>query len=151
MDTPDAVTMSDAERDEFLGDGGVGVLSFATDADESGAPHSVPVSYGYDGVENAFYFRLAVGADSEKPPLPDRPVTFVTYDDVDDVWHSVVAAGRLVPTDDDAVATAALEGLSRVGIPLVDAFGRPTAEVQFEFYRLDPDSLTGRREASVEV
>ncbi|MFC7138148.1 pyridoxamine 5'-phosphate oxidase family protein [Halobaculum litoreum] len=109
------------------------------------------MSYGYDDVANAFYFRLAVDSDSEKPPLPDRPVTFVTYDEVDDAWHSVVASGRLVATDDSEVATDALEGLSRVGIPLVDVFGRPTADVQFEFYRLDPDSLTGRREASVEV
>ena len=151
MDTADAVTMDDAERDAFLGDGGVGVLSFATDEDEAGAPHAVPVSYGYDDVESAFYFRLAVGRDSEKPPLADRPVTFVTYDEVDGVWHSVVASGRLVATDDDEIGTDALAGLSRVDIPLVDAYGRPTTEVQFEFYRLDPDSLTGRRSSSPEV
>jgi nitroimidazol reductase NimA-like FMN-containing flavoprotein (pyridoxamine 5'-phosphate oxidase superfamily) len=142
--------MDDAERDEFLGTGGVGVLSLRSDdADE--APHSVPVSYGYDERENTFYFRLAVDGDSEKPPLADRAVTFVTYDTVDDRWHSVVASGRLTETTDESISTESLAGLDRVGIPLVDIFGRTTADVQFEFYRLVPNSLTGRKESSPEV
>ncbi|QZX99191.1 pyridoxamine 5'-phosphate oxidase family protein [Halobaculum rubrum] len=151
MSAPEAVTMDDAERDEFLGTGGVGVMSLASENGADEPPHSVPVSYGYDGREETFYFRLAVGADSEKPPLTDRPVTFVTHDTVDDRWHSVVASGRLESTSDSDVATESLAGLDRVGIPLVDIFGRSTADVQFEFYRLDPDSLTGRKESTPEV
>ncbi|GAA0203286.1 pyridoxamine 5'-phosphate oxidase family protein [Halobaculum roseum] len=151
MSAPDAVTMDDDERDEFLGTGGVGVLSLAPDDGADEPPHSVPVSYGYDGRKETFYFRLAVGSDSEKPPLADRAVTFVTYDTVDDRWHSVVASGRLEGTTDDEISTESLAGLDRVGIPLVDAFGRPTADVQFEFHRLVPDSLTGRKESSPEV
>lgn len=34
------------ERDEFLGRGGVGVISLSTPGDDS--PHTIPVSYGYD-------------------------------------------------------------------------------------------------------
>ena len=151
MSAPDPVTMDDAERDEFLGVGGVGVLSLSHENGEYEPPHSVPVSYGYDEHEETFYFRLSVGADSEKPPLTDRAVTFVTYDTVDDQWHSVVASGRLERTTDSDISTESLAGLDRVGIPLVDIFGRPTADVQFEFYRLVPDSLTGRRELSPEV
>lgn len=151
MSAPDAVVMDEAERDEFLGSGGVGTLSFATDEDDAGPPHSVPVSYGYDEQEAVFYFRLAVGSDSEKPPLGGRPVTFVTYDTVDGDWQSVVAAGELEATTDAGIATETLDGLSRVGIPLVDVFGQPTADVQFEFYRLAPTTLTGRKESSPEV
>lgn len=150
MSAPDAIQMDSGERDEFLGDGGVGVLSFESEGSESGPPHSIPVSYGYDATEETFYFRLAVGGDSEKPPLADRAVTFVTYDDSEEGWKSVVAAGRLERTTDDAIAKASLAGLQRVEIPLFDVFGRSTAEVQFEFHRLDPERLTGRQESSVE-
>ncbi|MXR40574.1 pyridoxamine 5'-phosphate oxidase family protein [Halobaculum sp. WSA2] len=151
MGAPDTVTMADDERDVFLGTGGVGVMSLASESGADEPPHSVPVSYGYDGREETFYFRLAVGADSGKPPLTDRAVTFVTYDTVDGMWHSVVASGRLESTTDADISTESLAGLDRVGIPLVDAFGRPTADVQFEFYRLVPDSLTGRKESSPEL
>lgn len=151
MSAPDAVVMDEAERDEFLGDGGVGVLSFGTDTGEAGPPHSIPVSYGYDDQEAVFYFRLAVGSESDKPPLEHRAVTFVTYDTVDGDWRSVVASGELEETTDDGIATETLEGLSRVGIPLMDVFGQPTADVQFEFYRLAPAELTGRKESSPEV
>ncbi|SHG94728.1 pyridoxamine 5'-phosphate oxidase family protein [Halobaculum gomorrense] len=152
MSAPDAVTMDDAERDEFLGSGGVGVLSLGSgDGGTDDPPHSVPVSYGYDERETTFYFRLAVGGDSRKPPLDDRAVTFVSYDTVDGRWHSVVASGSLERTTDDDISTETLAGLDRVGIPLVDIFGRPTADVQFKFYRLVPDSLTGRKESSPDV
>ena len=145
MADTDAVTMDDDERDEFLGDGGTGVVSLSTTAED--APHSLPVSYGYDAEEDTFYFRLAVGADSEKGDLHDRPVSFVTYRSVEGTWRSVVASGRLEATTDDAIATETLDGLDRVRIPLVDIFGKPSREVEFEFYRLVPDELTGRKES----
>lgn len=143
MTDSDAVAMDDDERDAFLGSGGTGVLSFSTDGE---APHSVPVSYGYDATDAAFYFRLAVGPDREKTSFLDRPVSFVTYGDEDD-WKSVVATGRLEETDDDAIATETLAGLDRVEIPLVDIFGDRPADTAFGFYRLAPDSLTARRES----
>lgn len=141
--------MEDDERDEFLARGGVGVLSLATD--DGDAPHSVPVSYGYDPVETAFYFRLAAESGSRKDDASDRPVSFVTYGSVDDAWRSVVASGRLEPTTDDAIATDALAGFERVRIPFVDIFGRPPREVQFDFYRLVPESITGRKESPTTV
>lgn len=146
MSTPDAVIMNDDERDSFLGDGGTGVLSLASDDEEP--PHAVPVSYGYDAAEGTFYFRLSAGADSDKGELAGRAVTFVAYGQRDDVWHSVVASGRLEATDDADIGTDGLAGLERVHIPLVDVFGRPPGEVAFEFHRLVPSSLTGRRESS---
>ncbi|TKX57387.1 pyridoxamine 5'-phosphate oxidase family protein [Halorubrum sp. SS7] len=149
MTDADAVRMTDDERDEFLGRSGTGVLSLSTDGD--GPPHSVPVSYGYDPVEETFYFRLAVGADSGKANAADRGVTFVAYGRDDGRWKSVVASGRLVSTSDDASAIESLAGLERTAeIPIVDVFGEPTSEVTFEYYRLDPERLTGRAERAME-
>jgi nitroimidazol reductase NimA-like FMN-containing flavoprotein (pyridoxamine 5'-phosphate oxidase superfamily) len=133
------------ERDSFLGTGGTGVISFPNSDD--GPPHSVPVSYGYDQSEGVFYFRLAVGSDSDKRDAAGSSVTFVVYGQQEETWRSVVARGRLEETSEASVATESLEGLQRVHIPLVDIFGRPTKDVPFEFYRLAPDEVTARKES----
>mgnify|MGYP005855058849 CR=1 FL=1 len=149
MTSPDAVRMADDERDEFLGRSGTGVISLSTADDDP--PHSVPVSYGYDPVEGVFYFRLAVGDETEKRDPTERGTTFVTYGERDGRWNSVVASGRLVSTTDESLSTEALSGLERTGrIPIVDVFGEPTDRVEFEFYRLDPDRVTGRVERSMD-
>jgi len=139
-----AVHLDAEERDDFLGDGGTGVVSFA---DGDGPPHSVPVSYGYDADTESFFFRLAYHADTEKPDPENAAVSFVVYRETDDGWRSVVAKGDLESTDEEAVSTSALEALGRVDIPLVDVFERAPVETDFEFFRLQPDELTGRKEA----
>jgi nitroimidazol reductase NimA-like FMN-containing flavoprotein (pyridoxamine 5'-phosphate oxidase superfamily) len=139
----DSVTMAADERDQFLGPGGTGVLSYARG---SQTPYAVPVSYGYDADTETFYFRLATGPESEKQDLPGRKVTFVTHRETDR-WRSVVAAGKLERTTEENIALKTLEGLRRVHIPLVDIFGRPPSEVDFEFFRLVPDELDARVES----
>ncbi len=149
MDTNDAETMTDDERDAFLGRSGTGVLSFSTPDDDP--PHSIPVSYGYDPVEGILYFRLAAG-DREKAALLDRGVTFVVHGERDGRWRSVVAGGRLVSTTHESVAAETIEGLERTGrIPIVDVFGEPTGQVEFGFYRLESDRITTRIERSAEL
>lgn len=140
------VEMTDDERDEFLATGGVGVLSFAAGVDQP--PYSLPVSYGYDAADEEFYFRLAVDGEAGKAPHLDanRPTSFVTFDDTSEPWRSVVATGVLDPVDEDDVDPDVTESLRRVHIPLVDIFGRPTSEVSFRFFRMQPDEVTGRRE-----
>lgn len=149
MSDTESIAMDADERDAFLGTGGTGVVSFGSSGDDP--PHSVPVSYGYDGSETAFYFRLAVGPDSDKGDVAGRRVTFVVYGQRDGEWRSVVAKGRLEETTEASVATESLEGLQRVHIPLVDIFGRPVKDVEFEFHRLVPDELTSRKESGTEV
>lgn len=134
------------ERDAFLGRGGTGVISFATD--EETPPHSVPISYGYDAETTTFYFRLAVGKGHTKAALVDRPVTFVVYGEADSGWESVVAAGRLEATDTEGIEAETLDGLDRVHIPIVDIFDASVRTVSFEFVRLVPDKLTGRKESA---
>jgi len=142
MSEDSPVEMTPEEVDTFLGTGGTGVLSLSGEDD---APHSVPVSYGYDANERTFYFRLAVGPDSEKGEVTDRPVTFVTYRE-EDGWESVVARGRLESIEEVDAPNEALAGLGRVEIPLVDAFDSAVRHVDFAFVCLDPDDTTGRRE-----
>lgn len=148
MSADSPVEMDASERDEFLGSGGTGVIALSSTADEP--PHSVPVSYGYDATETTFYFRLAAGADGSKGALANRPVSFVTTGE-NGGWRSVVARGRLEDVEDAGIATDTLEGLERVDIPLVDVFHRPLREIEFEFYRLDPDELTGRVESKTDL
>lgn len=145
MSDTEPIEMDADERDEFLGAGGTGVMSFSTTADTP--PHSIPVSYGYDATETTFYFRLAVGPDSGKGDPAERAVTFVAYGEADDTWRSVVASGRLEETTEKSIANETLKGFEQVQIPLVDIFGRPPGEVPFRFYRLVPDEITSRKES----
>ncbi|MFC7027673.1 pyridoxamine 5'-phosphate oxidase family protein [Halomicroarcula sp. GCM10025324] len=139
------------ERDEFLGVGGTGVVSFATDGAES--PHSVPISYGYDPEKTAFYFRMATGLDSQKGDVVGKRVTFVTYGRPEDAdrWVSVIAKGRLESVDTEGISTDTLEGLERVDIPIVDVFDMPVQDISFEFLRLVPDELTARKELRADI
>ena len=142
------VELDREEREAFLGSGGTGVLAFSTEGADP--PHSIPVSYGFDATDETFYFRLAVGPDREKVQYLDRGVSFVVHRRADDHWQSVVARGRLEDVDDEAIGTEALAGLGRSHIPMFDVFGRPTREVSFEFFRLVPTDLTGRRESAIQ-
>jgi hypothetical protein len=146
MRSSEPTELGSAEREEFLGTGGTGVISLSTAAEE--APHSIPVSYGYDPAETTFYFRLAVGSESGKEGTLDRPVSFVVHGSIDGAMASVVANGRSEGTTDNGIASETLDGMQRVRIPLFDIFGKPSGEVDFEFYRLVPEELTGRRESS---
>ncbi len=146
--SPKPKQLSESERDAFLGRKETGVLSLATPADES--PHSVPVSFGFDTVGTAFFFRIADLPPEEKGELEDRPVTFVTYGDDAEIggYVSVVAEGSLERTTKEEIASDALAGLERVTIPFVDIFGDRPAEIEFSFYRLVPETLTGRKETT---
>lgn len=149
MTEDNSIEMDEQARDTLLDVGGTGVISLSTAEPES--PHSIPVSYGYDSETETFYFRLAAESDTTKGPMTDRPVTFVTYTEEDGRWQSVVAQGQLEPTGDEDIATETLEGLERVEIPYVDIFGKPISEVTFRFYRLVPETLTGRKEQPTSI
>ena len=138
------VQLSDEERDSFLGTGGTGVLSFATDPDEP--PVSIPVSYGYFADAMSIYFRLSIPEGSRKRDLVDNPVSFVVHQETEAGWRSVVASGRLEAVTEAPYDSAALQGMWAVDIPTVDVFDRPPSEIPFETYRLVPDTVSGRKE-----
>lgn len=138
------VQMTDEELNDFLGIGGTGVISFST-ADED-PPFSLPVSYGYYGETGDFYFRLAVPPSSEKADWVDRPMSFVTYEETDEGYRSVVATGRLEEVADLPYDSAAVQQMWGVKIPLVDIFEQPPSEVEFYQFRLVPNRVSGRKE-----
>ncbi|WP_458188213.1 pyridoxamine 5'-phosphate oxidase family protein [Haladaptatus sp. NG-WS-4] len=145
MGDVNTVRMSDDERDEFLGRGGTGVISFSSEPDES--PYSLPVSYGFDPDTGEFYFRLALGPDSGKMDVVGRPVSFVTYDQTESGWRSVVVTGELADVSEADVDSDVTQGMRHVEIPLVEVFDRSPREVSFSFFHLDPDDVTSRKEA----
>ena len=136
--------LSEEELDEFLGDGGTGVLSFSAGHDEP--PFSLPVSYGYLGDTGHFHYRLAVPEDSSKERYLDRPVSFVVHDRTDDGWRSVVATGELDDLTELPYEADALQERWGVDIPLVDIFEEPPDDVTFRAFRLDAERVTGRKE-----
>jgi nitroimidazol reductase NimA-like FMN-containing flavoprotein (pyridoxamine 5'-phosphate oxidase superfamily) len=149
MEGDDAVTLTADERDAFLGNGGTGVVALATDAGDP--PNAVPVSYGYDAESGQFFFRLAFTPEGERAEVlaDQHPASFVTYDEGEgDRWRSVVANGTLEAIPEDA-DTEVLDALDRVHIPHVSIFERDERRLSFRFYRLRPESVTGRREDPV--
>lgn len=138
------VRLTDEERDEFLGQGGTGVLTFSTEIDDS--PVSFPVSYGYDGGQPAFYFRLSFPPDSRKEDVVDRPSSFVSHARTDAGWRSVVATGTLEQVSEFSHDSMAVQGMWAIDIPTIDIFEDPPEEVTFRFFRLLPETLTGRKE-----
>ncbi|WP_126664336.1 pyridoxamine 5'-phosphate oxidase family protein [Haloterrigena salifodinae] len=136
--------LSEDEMNEFLGRGGTGVISFSTDLDDP--PVSIPVSYGYNAEEKRFYYRLSFPPDSRKEELVDRPVSFVTHRQTDGGWQSVVVTGRLSDISDVPYESAEIQGMWAIQIPLVDVFERPPRETAFQYFYLDPETMTGRKE-----
>lgn len=138
------VQTTEEEVNEFLGNGGTGVISFSTNPDEP--PFTIPVSYGYDADSASFYYRLSFLPESEKEDVIDRPVAFVTYNETDDRYRSVVATGHLEEVDDMPCDSIAVQRMWGIQIPMVDIFERPPEDITFRHFRLVPDTLTGRKE-----
>jgi nitroimidazol reductase NimA-like FMN-containing flavoprotein (pyridoxamine 5'-phosphate oxidase superfamily) len=141
-----SVVMDDDELTAFLAGGGTGVLSFSTAADES--PYSLPVSYGYSEPDGPFFFRLAFPTDGGKAEFVDGPVTFVTHRETDGGWQTAVATGTPEEGAEAEYDTDALQEMWSVEIPLVEIFERPTTEVTFRYFRLDPEQISGRKETT---
>lgn len=138
--------MAAAERDEFLGVGGTGVVSFARGSDE--APYSLPVSYGYDAEDEQFYLRLAFDPEGGKTGLvgEQTPVSFVVHRQRDSGWASVVATGHLSEVTEAALDSSVAAGLRRIEIPLVDVFDRHPREYEFRFFRLVTDEVQAKKQ-----
>lgn len=143
-----SVRMTDEERDEFLGRGGTGTISVDTPDDDP--PYSRPVSYGYDAATGNFYFRFAVGPeDTGKTDIVDggSVVSFVTHNQTDDGWRSVVATGRLEEITKSALDPAVADAMQRVTVPFVDVYDSHPLTLEFRFFRLAPDECSGKQEA----
>ncbi|WP_435157443.1 pyridoxamine 5'-phosphate oxidase family protein [Haladaptatus sp. DFWS20] len=138
------VQMTEEELSEFLGRGGTGIISFTTEATDP--PFTIPVSYGYDADSATFYYRLSFPPESGKEDFIDNPVAFVTYDQVDEKYRSVVATGHLEEVTDMPYNSAAIQRMWSIQIPMVDIFDQPPENISFRHFRLVPDTVAGRKE-----
>lgn len=132
------------EVDAFLGNGGTGTISFSTDAE--GPPFTFPVSYGYDDESGSFYFRLAFPPGTHKDDVVENSLSFVVHDRTDDGWRSVVATGELEELTDLPYESSAVQTMWAVSIPRVDIFDVPPDDIEFRYFRLVPEELSGRKE-----
>jgi len=135
--------MDDTEIDALLGTGGAGVIAFANN-DE---PYAVPISYGYDADAGAFYVRCAFATESTKREFVDDGVTasLVATDDTGG-WRSVVVRGPLTEVSEPAIESEITESIRKMNIPYVNIHQERATNLEFELYRLDPETLTGRKE-----
>lgn len=135
--------MSAGETDTFLGTHETGVLSLAR-TDE---PYAIPVSYGYDTSARQFYLRLVSTPESEKREFLDSDpnARFVVYGDEDDTYRSVVANGALVRVDPDELAVEDIQQYGAARRPLFEIWAERKGELDIELYRLDPETVTGRK------
>jgi len=133
--------MDEAEVTEFLEARGTGVLSLAMENDGYG----FPVSYAYDGDEDAVYFRLGFGADSQKRPFVDavERASLVVYDETDEGWKSAVVEGTLSELAPNALESSLAEDVRGFRIPYFAVFLQASNELDFSLYRLSADSVTG--------
>jgi nitroimidazol reductase NimA-like FMN-containing flavoprotein (pyridoxamine 5'-phosphate oxidase superfamily) len=137
------IEMTETEIAEFLTSQGHGVLSFGGET-----PYGIPLSFGYDVLENRCIFQLISGPDSRKQAslAETKAVNLVTYEwsDVDN-WRSVVLDGELSPIEaetPEAIDAAEIfaEHGSVVG---VEVFDRPLERMDAEWYELRIETMQG--------
>lgn len=133
--------MDAVEIDDYLADGGTGVLSLARGDD----PYSIPVSFGYDGDARAFYLRLGFAGESTKRPFLEASsqARLVVYDEGPEV-RSVVAAGDLRRVPKAELTPDVVAHLSEARLPAFGLWEEEKADLEFEIYRLNPETLSGR-------
>ncbi len=137
------VEMTDEEIDDFLGRHETGVLSLA----QTDEPYAIPVSYGYHEAEREFYMRLVSTPESEKREFLDSSpaARLVIYNEQDPIYRSVVASGTLVDIPPSELTADQIAQYGRAKRPLFEIWAQSKDELDIELYRLDPDSLEGRR------
>ncbi|CAI50452.1 FMN-binding domain protein [Natronomonas pharaonis DSM 2160] len=144
---PDSVSsgeMSNEEIDTFLSGEGYGTLAFGGDK-----PYAIPMSYGYDDSERVLYMHMGLFEGSEKASrIRDQtPASLVvTRYERPDKWRSVVVEGTVSKLSRDEVREReVVTAFAKSELASVDIFVPDLSEVDFEWYMLDPETLSGRR------
>lgn len=148
MDSEDitAASMSEVEVDAFLESEGHGVLALDGDS-----PYAVPMSYGYDADERLLFLQLSAYEGSEKQARLEHSGAVslvVSRYDRPDRWRSVVVEGSLVALPQAAASQQdALDAFANGALATVDVFDRDLFDLSFDWYVLEPSSISGRRSA----
>ena len=128
---------------EFFARQGHGVLSLAKD----NVGYGVPVSYGYDVVNERCIIQLVFEGESQKRPFVEtaEKVTLTAYTcDADEEWQSAIASGQLVSLSSDDVANWAA-AVFFTEAANVDARAQRSPTTDVEWYELEIETLTGRK------
>lgn len=140
------VTMDDDEIASFLTAEGHGVLAFGGES-----PYAIPMSYSYDPDARAVYVHMSAFEGSEKAARLDGPTPVslvVSRYEGPDRWRSVVVDGTLSELSEaDVERRDVLESFKGGSLASVDVFNRPLSDISFEWYVLDPSSISGRQGA----
>ncbi|SNZ15224.1 Nitroimidazol reductase NimA, pyridoxamine 5'-phosphate oxidase superfamily [Natronoarchaeum philippinense] len=147
---PYGVAMTDEEIAAFLERQGHGVLSFGGET-----PYGLPISFGYDVIDNRCIFQLVSGDTSKKQDYIDASpaVTLVSYDwgSIDN-WHSVIIDGEMVEIPDDSpeavdAADIFAESATAVGLSV---FEGSFDDLEPSWYTLQIEEMSGRRAPDLE-
>jgi nitroimidazol reductase NimA-like FMN-containing flavoprotein (pyridoxamine 5'-phosphate oxidase superfamily) len=135
-----AEELSRTEIDSILREATVGTLSMA----DGGDTYAVPQSFGYDG--EAVYFQLVSEDESRKMAYLETTERVTLTVIAEDPWRSVIAQGQLrkVHEEDQRIAANAIA--ENATIPTLNVSAEtPIEELKIGFYRLEPETLSGRR------
>ena len=137
-------TMSQDEIDEFLAGEGYGTLAFGGEQ-----PYAIPMSFGYDDTERVLYMHMGMFEGSEKGSrIADGTAASlaVTRYERPDRWRSAIVQGTLSKLSREAVQERNVAAaFARGELASVDVFIQDLSEVEFEWYVLEPTSISGRQ------
>lgn len=144
------IEMTAKEIAEFLERQGHGVLSFG-----GAEPYGLPISFGYDPLDNRCIFQLVSAPDSKKQTYLDESnaVNLVAYEWVSiDDWRSVVLDGRLESIEPDTPsAVDAAEVFAKYGSVVgLSVFNRPVDELEPDWYELHVEEMSGYKSPLVD-
>lgn len=135
-----AEEMSRDEIDSVLREATVGTLSMA----DGGDTYAVPQSFGYDG--EAVYFQLVSHDESRKITYLETTERITLTVIAESPWRSVIVQGPLRKVSDEDQQIAANAIAENATIPTLNvSIETPLAELAIDFYRLEPETLSGRR------
>jgi len=141
----DAMEMTREERDAFLNEQGVGVLSLARGNDS----YAFPVSYGYDADSELVCLMLGYAPESRKREWVDttETATFVVHEMDDDMEsRSVVVTGKLVEIDDEDDEEGCYDAFSdNAEFTVLHESGAYIEDTDLVIYRLDIEAADGRK------
>jgi nitroimidazol reductase NimA-like FMN-containing flavoprotein (pyridoxamine 5'-phosphate oxidase superfamily) len=144
------VEMSDEEVASFLARRGHGILSFGGEV-----PYGLPISFGYDVLNDRCVFQLLFGEDSKKATYlgESTAVNLAAYEwETVDKWRSAVVDGDLsaIPDDSPEAVDAAAVFAEFATVVGTSVFDRPLEELESDWYELSIRERSGRQSPRVE-
>lgn len=144
-DTQIGAEMADAETLSLLESKGHGVLSMGKD--DRG--YGIPVSFGYDDVDERVLFEFLDVRDSKKRAFATatEEVTLTVYEFEDQrTWTSAVVTGTLRPVEASDLPERAVSSFATQADDAAEELRWAEAEdLERQWYEIRPTDVTGRR------